>query len=297
MMVFIIICNYTNEGVVIRLLPIFISYLNCIFINERGEHPMKEAILEQIKKISGKVGFYYKNLVTGDTLRFQDDMQLQAASVIKIPILIEAFSRLESGTISKADTFAIKKEDKLPSCGALFYMHDGLEVTLEDLYTLMIILSDNTATNILIKHMGIEQINKTLQQIGLKQTKINRLLFDSEQSALGVQNYISASEIGYLLEKMYLGELISPAASAEMLHILKNQRLNGKIPFFVPSGIEIAHKTGEDDGITHDVAIIYAPQPFIVCFCGNGVDVPLFERMMQDITAVLLAKASRMEKK
>lgn len=257
---------------------------------------MKEAILEQIKSISGKVGFYYKNLVTGDTLRFQDDMQLQAASVIKIPILIEVFSRLELGTVSKKDIFTIKKEDKLPSCGALFYMHDGLQVTLEDLYTLMIILSDNTATNILIKHMGIEQINKTLQQIGLKQTKINRLLFDSEQSALGVQNYISASEIGCLLEKMYLGELISPAASAEMLHILKNQRLNGKIPFFVPNGIEIAHKTGEDDGITHDVAIIYAPQPFVVCFCGNGVDVPLFERMMQDITAQLLAKASRMEK-
>jgi beta-lactamase class A len=152
----------------------------------------------------------------------------------------------------------------------------------------MIILSDNTATNLLIKHLGIEQINKTLQNLGLKQTKINRLLFDSEQSALGVENYISAGEIGLLLEKMYMGELISPKASAEMLRILKNQRLNGKIPFLVPGKIEIAHKTGEDDGITHDVAIVYAPQPFVVCFCANEVDVPNFERMIQDITFELL---------
>jgi len=249
---------------------------------------VKENIVEQMKSFSGKIGFYYKNLVTGDTLRFQDDMLLQAASVIKIPILIEAFSRLELGEINKTDTFTINKEDKLPSCGALNYMHDGLKVTLEDLYTLMIILSDNTATNLLIKHLGIEQINRTLHKLGLKQTKINRLLFDSEQSALGVQNYISAGEIGDLLEKMYLGELISPEASAEMLCILKNQRLNGKVPFFVPGKIEIAHKTGEDDGITHDVALVYAPQPFIVCFCGNEVEVPTFERMMQNITAELL---------
>jgi len=254
----------------------------------KGVHPVKENIVEQMKSFSGKIGFYYKNLVTGDTLRFQEDMPLQAASVIKIPILIEVFSRLELGNINKIDTFTITKEDKLPSCGALTYMHDGLKVTLEDLYTLMIILSDNTATNLLIKHLGMEQINKTLDKLGLKQTKINRLLFDSEQSAMGVQNYISAGEMGDLLEKMYLGELISPEASAEMLRILKNQRLNGKVPFFVPSNIDIAHKTGEDDGITHDVALVYAPQPFIVCFCANEVEVPVFERMMQNITAELL---------
>ncbi len=250
---------------------------------------MNENILEMIKSIPGKVGFYYKNLITQDTLSFQDDIPLQAASVIKIPILIETFSRLQLKTISKTDIFTINKEDKLPSCGALNYMHDGLQVTLEDLYTLMIILSDNTATNLLIKYLGMEQINTTLKNIGLVHTKLNRLLFDSKQSALGIENYITAGEMGSLLEKMHLGELVSPEASSEMLDILKNQRLNGKIPFFVPGGIKIAHKTGEDSGITHDVAIVYAPQPFIVCFCSNDVDVPRFERLIQDVTAELLS--------
>ncbi|QHQ61338.1 serine hydrolase [Anaerocolumna sedimenticola] len=249
---------------------------------------MKERLLEQLKSLKGDISFYYKNLITGEVIGFKENIPLEAASVIKIPILIEAFLRISEGNIHKDDIIAIKKEDKLPSCGALNYMHDGLRVTFEDLYTLMIILSDNTATNLLIKQLGMDNINITMQNLGLKQTKLNRLLFDAKQSALGIQNYISAGEMGYLLEKMYFGELISPESSLEMLRILKNQRLNGKIPFYIHGRADVAHKTGEDDGITHDVGIVYAPQPFVVCFCGNKVDVPVFERFMQDITLTLV---------
>lgn len=253
---------------------------------------MKEHILDQLKALKGQVSFYYKNLITGETFGYQEDMPLQAASVIKIPVLIEAFSRIQGGDLEKDQTVIIRKEDKLPSCGALNYMHDGLAVTIEDLYTLMIILSDNTATNLLIRQLGMNNINTTLQELGLHNTRINRLLFDSKQSTLGIQNYISAYETGVLLEKMYFGELISPEASLEMLRILKNQRLNGKIPFFLHGKADIAHKTGEDDGITHDVGIVYAPQPFIVCFCGNEVEVPVFERFMQDISLDLMEMQS-----
>jgi beta-lactamase class A len=72
----------------------------------------------------------------------------------------------------------------------------------------------------------------------------------------------------------------------------RNQRLNGKIPFFIHGKAPIAHKTGEDDGITHDVAIVYAIQPFILCLCGNEVEVPQFERIMQDISAELMEMQS-----
>ncbi|WMJ89390.1 serine hydrolase [Anaerocolumna sp. MB42-C2] len=278
----------TNKGVVGGITPLFITGV-ITTVNECGEviH-MKEKLLEQLKSLKGDVSFYYKNLITGEAIGFNEKIPLQAASVIKIPILIEAFLRISEGTIQKEDLFTIKKEDKLPSCGALNYMHDDLNVTFEDLYTLMIILSDNTATNLLIKQLGMDKINYTMQNLGLKQTKLNRLLFDAKQSALGIENYISAGEMGYLLEKMYFGELISPEASLEMLRILKNQRLNGKIPFYIHGRADIAHKTGEDDGITHDVGIVYAPQPFVVCFCSNNVDVPVYERLMQEVTLELV---------
>lgn len=248
---------------------------------------MKEKVTDLLRGIPGKIGFYYKNLTTGEVWELNSAMPLMAASVIKIPVLTEVFAQLEAGNANKNEVYEIKAEDKLPSCGALNYMHTGLAVTLEDLYTLMIILSDNTATNILIKKFGIENINRRMRSLGLETTTVNRLLFDASESAKGKENYISAKEVGILLEKMYRGELVSPDASAEMLAILKNQRLNGKMPFHFTGEVKFAHKTGEDSGITHDVGIVFAPQPFVVCFCSNEVNVPIFGTAMQQITRML----------
>ncbi len=248
---------------------------------------MKEKIFAMLREIPGKIGFYYKNLVTGEEWELNPMLPLMAASVIKIPVLVDVFTQLEAGKANKNEIYEIKAQDKLPSCGALNYMHNGLTVTLADLYTLMIILSDNTATNILIKKFGMENVNRCMRDLNLRVTTVNRLLFDAAEAANGKENYISAKEIGTLLEKMYRGELVSPNASAEMLTILKDQRLNGKMPFYFTGEVKIAHKTGEDSGITHDVGIVFAPQPFVVCFCSNEVDVPRFESAIQRITKML----------
>jgi beta-lactamase class A len=249
---------------------------------------MNEELVEQLKNMEGKVSFIYKDLSSREMISYQEDMKMKAASIIKIPIMVEVFRQIESGRLNKHQTYCLKEEDKRPSCGALNMMHAGVELTILDLCNLMIILSDNTATNILIGLMGMEQINHSMKDLGLHVTKVNRLLFDREASAKGIENYVSASEIAGLLEKMYQGTLVSKEASAKMLDILKQQRLNGKIPFHFVEKIEVAHKTGEDDGITHDVGIVYGKSPFLVCFLGNEVDVPAFERFMQDATLKLL---------
>lgn len=241
----------------------------------------KEALFRMLREAPGKIGFYYKNLTTGEVWEHNPALPLMAASVIKIPVLTEAFFRMQEGTLDKNETVRVKAEDKLPSCGALNYLHDGLEVTVEDLYTLMIILSDNSATNLLLKKFGMESVNRRMRSLGLTATTVNRLLFDSAAAAQGKENYISAGEIAGLLERMYRGTLVSAEASAEMLRILKNQRLNGKMPFYFTGEVKIAHKTGEDDGITHDVGIVFAPQPFVACFCSNETDVPRFEQLIQ----------------
>lgn len=237
--------------------------------------------------MKGDVSFYYKNLVTQETIKYNEEKPMLAASVIKLTVLVECFNQIKKDTIRKDDIFITKEKDKVPSCGALNYMRENLKITLEDLYVLMIILSDNYATNILIDELGIDNINKTIKEIGLKNTVLNRKMFDGEKAALGLENYISAGDIAYLLEKMYNKELIDEKSSEEMINILKNQRLNGKMPFFLQSikpKVNIAHKTGEDTNITHDVGIVFDKEPFIVCFCGNNVNVPEYERLMQDIT-------------
>ena len=245
-------------------------------------------LLQKIRGASGHVAFYYRPLDGGCAQMYNEMMPLVAASVIKIPIMVEAFRQFESGELNPLETYRIKAEDKMPSCGALNRMHDGLEVTLRDLVELMIVLSDNSATNILIDRLGIARVNATLEAEGLRVTRLRRKLFDKAGMEAGLSNHVCAREIGLLLERMYAGTLVSPQASAEMLEILRNQKLNGKMPFFLkPRGIACAHKTGEDDGITHDVGVVYARRPFVLCMLSEETDVPAFERLIQDVAREL----------
>lgn len=253
---------------------------------------MKEklaAFVPELQKLPGEISIWAEDIVTGDAFAYQADLPLVAASVIKIPILAEAFRQARDGLLSMDEMFSIRPEQKMPSCGALTYLHDGLQVTLRDLCVLMIILSDNSATNILIDRLGIENINRTIRAIDLEKTTLRRRLFDREASRRGIQNHITAGEMALLLKKMYLGQCVSLDADAEMLAILKDQRLNGKIPFFL-NDYEIAHKTGEDDGITHDVGIVYADHPILLSFCSEHTCVPAFERLMQDMAFAAVKK-------
>ena len=245
-------------------------------------------LLQKIRAASGHVAFYYRPLDGGCAQMYNEMMPVVAASVIKIPIMVEAFRQFEAGELDPLETYRIKHEDKMPSCGALNRMHDGLEVTMRDLVELMIVLSDNTATNILIDRLGIDRVNAALEAEGLKVTKLRRKLFDKAGMEAGLSNHVCAREIGLLLERMYRGELVSPEASAEMLEILRNQKLNGKMPFFLkPRGVACAHKTGEDDGVTHDVGVVYAKNPFVLCMLSEETDVPSFERLIQDVAREL----------
>ena len=247
-----------------------------------------KSLEEMLKTLPGKIGFCYRCPDTGAHFERNGDLPLVAASVIKLPIMVEAFRQKEAGTLDWQMEVTIRKEDKLPSCGALTYLHDGIKVTVGDLVTLMIILSDNTATNLMIDLLGADNINATCEHLGLKGTKLNRKLFDAEKSAQGIENYVTANDMARILSLLLKGKVVSAEASQEMLTILGNQRLNGKIPFFLHSrDIAVAHKTGEDDGITHDVGIIYTEHPQILCFLSNETDVPLAERCIQDVANML----------
>ncbi|MGN0775407.1 MAG: serine hydrolase [Candidatus Ventricola sp.] len=245
-------------------------------------------ITPQLEALGGDTGVYVSSLVTGETFARGADKPVVAASVIKIPVMIEAFRAQAAGELRLDEIHALADAERMPSCGTLKAMHTGIEMTLLDLVRLMIIVSDNTATNILISRLGIGRVNETLRALGCRQTTLRRLLFDRSAAGRGLENSITAGEMGMLLEKLWRGEIVSPEASAAMLEILLDQRLNGKLPFYLHArGIRVAHKTGEDTGVTHDVGIIYAREPLVVCFVGEHVDVPAYERLMQDAAKAL----------
>ena len=252
-------------------------------------------IKEELQKVPGSISFYYKNLVTGEEFSYREDEKMYAASVIKLYIMADAFYRMKQGQLDPDQIIVMKKEDYVPSCGAVAYMHEGLEVTVMDLITLMIIFSDNTATNILIDLLGMDQINEEIRLMGIEDVWLRRKMYDLEKSRRGIQNQITAKQTGILLQRMYEGTLVDEESSRKMLSIMKDQQLNGKIPFYLKAldpEPDVAHKTGEDTGITHDVGIIYARQPFVVCFCGNETDTPAYERVMADLSLLLYQENS-----
>jgi beta-lactamase class A len=199
--------------------------------------------------------------------------------------MLAVFHKADKGLISFDDTVVIGQEDKVPPCGIITFLHEGCILTVKDLCYLMIVISDNTATNLLIKNFaGIDEINTVLASYGIEKTRLNRLLFDEQKKSQGIENYFSPKEIGILLELMEKGELISKKASSCMLEILKNQQINHKIPYYLPDDTLIAHKTGEDEGITHDVGIVYSKSPFILCFASNNTDIIQAEKTFQKIS-------------
>ena len=254
---------------------------------------MQEKIIKLLEGCSGKIGFYYKDLNTQNEIKYNEDVKFMAASIIKLPILIEALRRLESKDISDLEKIAITKYMKVPSCGALTYMHDGIEVIIRDLCNLMIILSDNTATNVLIDRLGIDEINKTIKNLGLKNTILSRKMYDMESKKLGNENYFSLSDIAIILESIHNETLISQSVSKEIKTIMKEQQINHKIPYYIPEDVTILHKTGEADGITHDIGIVYSKNPFIIGFASNETNIQEFEDIIRKISRFIYEESEK----
>ena len=271
-------------------------------------------IQDKLNNVRGRIGVYYENLVTGDSweaMRGTDEDVFESASVIKLWIMSCTYEEAERGDLSLDQTVTLTEEDMVPcpgvpdynadrlagcltedmfpESGVLNYMHPGLELTVRDLVRLMILISDNTATNILIDLLGKDRINEHIASLGAERTILNRKLFDTSPEVRGKENMISLEETGDYFRMLYKGELVSAEASREMLALLQNQQNTYKIPFYIRR-LPVAHKTGEDTGIENDVGIVFSDEPFILCFCANEVNEPEAVRICQDIAKLLACK-------
>ncbi len=245
------------------------------------EQQVLDSIREEMSRIPGHTGFYYKNLVNGFEYGVRADEAFGAASVIKFPLFLHVLERAEAGCFDMNDKLVITEEDKVPICGALTLFTDEVEVDIRTLCRLMISISDNTATNRLIQHCTIEGVSDGFRKMGLEKTVLRRRLFDREASKAGIQNSICPAEIGMLLEKVYRNEFISEEVCKEVIDTLLLQQVDHKLNGKICGSVDIAHKTGEDDALSNDVGIVYAKQPFVICFAGYDTDVYRWEDLMR----------------
>ena len=231
-----------------------------------NELTVLESIRNEISTLPGHLGFYYKNLVTGTEFGIGEEEIYGAASIIKFPLFLHILAECHRGNMSPDDLIVTEESDKVPSCGALNMFTGSITTDIRTMCRLMICLSDNTATNRLIRHCGIEKIEKGFIEMGLEKTRIRRLLFDSVSSAKGIYNSISPKELGLLLEKLYRGTFINEEISEYAIDVLLEQQIGHKLGGKLGEDVAIAHKTGEDSGLSNDIGIVYADKPFVICF-------------------------------
>lgn len=239
------------------------------------------AIRDEMDRLPGHTGFYYKNLVTGLAYGVREEESFGAASVIKLPLFLHILKQAAEGTMHLDEMLPVTKQDKVPICGALTLFTQDVSCDVETLCRLMISLSDNTATNVLIDRCTVPALQKSFREMGLEKTQLNRKLFDSAASRAGIQNYISPREIGSLLELLYKNEFVSPDVCRHAVDTLLLQQVDHKLNGKICGEIRIAHKTGEDDNLSNDAGIVYAPQPFVICFFGHDTDVYAWEDLMR----------------
>ncbi|MGY4789211.1 serine hydrolase [Pediococcus pentosaceus] len=182
----------------------------------------------------------------------------RAASNIKLFILITAYQQVNEGKLNLNDKHTLKDSDKVNGTGEIRNMSSGTEISIQDLLEDMMEDSDNTAANIVIRQLGgMNKVNTQIKKIGAKDTKLERMLMDTDALKDGKDNYTSVADLGMVLKKIYNHQMVSTKYDNAMLDILKKNNNHTKLPHDLPEEATAYNKTGEFDdyGVENDVAI------------------------------------------
>jgi beta-lactamase class A len=234
-------------------------------------------LLPLIQGHRGEVAVAVKHLRTGETFFHNADQMMPTASLIKFPVMIEYYQQVQEGRIRPQEMVRLREIDKVPGSGILTeHFSAGTTFPLADAVRLMIVFSDNTATNLVLDRIGLESTNHRLDSWGYVNTRIYAKLFRS-QTALPTQRSrefglgsTTAREMVHLFEKLHEGKLVSPEASKAMLDHLKACEDRERMPRLLPDGTVVAHKTGTIEEARTDGGIIYTPSgPVVLCVLTN----------------------------
>lgn len=233
---------------------------------------LKGIVSERFKSSNAEYSFFIKRLdFPGSKLVHEEANQFPAASLIKLPILAAAFYAIEEKKIFLEEMVTIKKKDVTGGSGKLKALSLPRKLVFGHLLELMISSSDNTATNKIIQLLGFKYINDIFKKLGLSHTTLARKMMDFSRRREGIENYTTASDIAYLLERIYQKKFINRKLSQLALSFLKKQRVNDRLPRYLPPEIVIAHKTGLERGVVHDAGIVFTPKGnYLICVLIKG---------------------------
>jgi len=219
----------------------------------------------EVAPFKGHVSLFARNIDTGDEYSFSGDERVPTASTIKIAVMIEAFARVTEGRAKWTDDLVLTKAARYGGSGILPELGDGLRLTLQDCVPSMMVPSDNTATNMVLDYLSTDAVNARMNSLGFKQTRIMRRVGGGGESTDGKQpdnkrfglGATTPHEMVQILEKLSRGEIVSSAASKEMLDLMKREQVRYAIGRDIP-GVPMASKYGALDHLRSCVALVYA---------------------------------------
>jgi len=213
---------------------------------------LKTILEEFVFTHPAQMSISYTDLTTSDHIGIAENRPYNPASVIKFPVMVAVYEQLHLGKLNLDDTLVFTNDMRVGGAGVIQFQPPGSRFSIRHLVNLMITQSDNTATKMLMEHVGLGNINRLMKERGLKHTVVRAT---NLLRAEGL-NYSSSRDMNHLLVQLYRGEVFSKELSQEMMTVLLRQQVKWGIPKHLPATIRVANKTGTLDHIKNDVGIV-----------------------------------------
>ena len=228
----------------------------------------------------------------GARFSHRGERRFRAASTVKIAIMIELFRRIDAGTLALDARRVVAAADKAAGSGVLGHLHDGIELSLGDLLYLMMSISDNTATNVLIETVGIAAVNATMRALGMAQSTLGRKMAGAASGDPMRENWATPDDYGRVMGALFANQAASAEACAAMLAVLEQQQNTRRIARHLPheNRPRWGSKTGSLPGVANDVGFVMTPSgPLLIAvFCEQVADPHEGERVIGDVAAAAL---------
>jgi len=212
------------------------------------------------------MGVAIEDLASGQTFFLHADDVFPQASSIKIAVLAELYRQAQQGKLKLTDLYTVQASDLVADSYIMNGLTPGItRITLRDLATMMVAVSDNSATNVLIERVGMENVNVLLDSLGLTHTRLRRKMMDLKAAGEGRENVSTPHEMMSLLEDLYRGKVLNREMTDDFFKVLSTPK-DSWIPRDLPDDLKMANKPGALEGVRNDSGVIFVPnRPYVIC--------------------------------